>query len=202
MSAPSVTRGRGLVEAFLARQRARVANRLVPPAARQGRLLDIGCGSYPWFLLNTAFAERYGLDKVVRENARAEGAFPGLKLVAHDLERDPTLAFGAECFDVVTMLAVFEHIEPAALVGVLREVRRVLRPGGAYILTTPAGWTDRLIRATARLGLVSREEVEEHKDAYTHEKIAALLREAGFAPDGMRFGTFELGMNLWAVARK
>ncbi len=201
-AARSVTRGSGLLEGFLAKQRAKAANRLIPAAARSGRVLDVGCGSHPYFLLNTAFAERYGIDKMVGRSGPAGAAPPGVTLIQHDLEQDATLPFDDESFEVVTMLAVFEHIEPDVLRRLLREIRRVLKPGGSYILTTPAGWTDGLLKLLARLGLVSAEEIDEHKDAYTHRKIGALLGEAGFDPASMKFGTFELFMNLWATARK
>jgi 2-polyprenyl-3-methyl-5-hydroxy-6-metoxy-1,4-benzoquinol methylase len=201
VTAGRVTRGNGLIEAFLAQQRARVANRLIPSSSRNGRILDVGCGTHPWFLLNTAFAERIGLDKIERPVAHPD-AYPGIRLISHDLEIDPVLPFQDEYFDVVTMLAVIEHVEPSALPATIREIRRVIRPGGMYILTTPAGWTDGLLRIMARFGLVSREEIEEHKAAYTREELAAILRDAGFKNDSIRLGTFELGMNLWATARK
>ena len=40
-----------LLEKFLSAQRCRMANRLIEPQHRQGRVLDVGCGSYPFFCL-------------------------------------------------------------------------------------------------------------------------------------------------------
>ena len=60
----SVTRGSGLLEAYLAAQRAKIADRLVPASLRPGRILDIGCGGEPYFLARTEFAEKIGVDKV------------------------------------------------------------------------------------------------------------------------------------------
>lgn len=190
-----VTRGTGLLEGFLARRRAATANRLLAPWAG-GRLLDIGCGSHPYFLLQADFGHRVGLDRV----ASTAGHAPEVTVMAHDFEAEAALPFDDAAFDAVTMLAVFEHIEPAALASLLREIRRVLRPGGALVLTTPAGWTDPILRALAALRLVSREEIDEHKDAYDHARIREHLLAAGFPPDGLRQGSFELGMNLWARA--
>jgi hypothetical protein len=59
-----VTRGDVLLEGFLAKKQAHLANRLIPPHLREGRILDIGCGAYPNFLLNTVCAEKSGLDKI------------------------------------------------------------------------------------------------------------------------------------------
>ncbi|HEX7117564.1 MAG TPA: methyltransferase domain-containing protein [Longimicrobiales bacterium] len=217
-----MTRGKGRLEGFLARHRARMANRLIPDELRGGCIVDIGCGSYPYFLSTTTFAHRFGLDRLasVGTPAAAEGPAPsgaagsapdvaprvqgpdGITLIHHDLAERTALPFDDGSVDVVTMLAVFEHLDHDVLRHTLAGIRRILRPGGVYVLTTPAAWTDRLLRVLARLGLVSAEEIEEHKDAYTHARIADLLEHAGFDRAAMRFGTFELGMNLWAMVRR
>ena len=74
----------------------------------------------------------------------------------------PRLPFDDCFFSVVAMLAVAEHLNPASLVLLFSEVYRVLQPGGMVILTTPASWSDGLLRCLARFGLVSREEIEEY----------------------------------------
>jgi len=78
------------------------------------------------------------------------------------------------------MLVVFEHIEPEKLVKVHREIRRVLNPGGMYVMTTPAIWTARLLTFLARLSLTSDVEIREHKDSYNHSMISSVLQEAHF----------------------
>jgi len=207
--AKSVTRGYGLLEVFLAKKRAGMANNLIPPGLRTGRILDIGCGTTPYFLLNTSFVERYGLDKVAQSGERTaavgEAAFPGgdnITLANFDIEREEKFPFDDNHFDVVTMLAVFEHILPERLPGVVKEVRRILRLGGVYILTTPAWWPDGRLQFMARLRLVSPAEIEEHKDRYSPGKISSVLQQGGFAAQDIRTGYFELGMNIWAAARK
>ena len=199
---PNVTRGYGLLEGFLAKKRARMANSLIPPELRRGRILDIGCGTIPYLLLNTQFAERYGLDKVAEDGERAVAAGGAIILANFDIEREEKVPFEDDYFDVVTMLAVFEHILPERLPAVAAEIRRILRPGGVYILTTPAWWTDGLLRFMARLRIVSPAEIEEHKDGYSPEKIFSVLRQGGFAAEDIRTGYFELGMNIWATAGK
>ena len=49
MEKSCVTRGTGLIEPWLSDHRARKANELIPRHLRDGRILDIGCGSYPYF---------------------------------------------------------------------------------------------------------------------------------------------------------
>ena len=191
-----VTRGHGLLEGFLARRRTARANALIPEAARAGRVLDIGCGTYPLFLLNTRFAERYGLDREVPDGLHQ----PGLFLRPHDVAVSERLPFEDRFFDVVTMLAVFEHLDRPVLTRLLSEVLRVLKPGGVFVMTTPAGWTDQLLRTMGRVGLVSHEEVDEHRGTYSHAQIVEVAKGAGFDPGLMRYGTFEAGLNLWVTA--
>lgn len=198
----NVTRGSGLLEGFLAKQRVKIANKLIPIEHRQGRVLDIGCGSYPLFLTSTEFNYKYGLDRVVQKEQIDLFKQKNINLIHHDNEAENPLPFEDNFFDSVTMLAVFEHIEPAKLVGVLKEIRRVLKPGGMYIMTTPAIWTDGLLRTLAKLNLVSPAEIEEHKDAYSFKKIAYFLTQAGFSKNNLQFGYFELFMNIWATAKK
>jgi SAM-dependent methyltransferase len=196
-----VTRGHGLLEGFLARMRTRKANQLLAGIASQKRILDIGCGSYPLFLLSSAFAERWGVDRVP-VSLPDGGAGANLKVIDFDVQSGQELPFPADHFDAVTMLAVFEHIEPSRLPSLLADVRRVLKPGGMHVITTPAGWTDRLLALMARLGLVSHEEIDEHKGSYRHSDIESVLRKAGFRPEEMRFGYFEAGANIWVTATK
>lgn len=198
-----VTRSYGLLEGILAKERCRLANRLIPTEKRSGQLLDIGCGSHPFFLTNTEFKEKFGLDKMVRPEQKVVlKERHGISLVNYDVEQAREIPFESNSFDVVTMLAVFEHIEPELLPELLSEIHRVLKPGGMYLLTTPAVWTDGLLRVLAKLRLVSPVEIEEHKDAYTHPRIGDLLVRGGFDRAGMKFGYFEVFLNLWATATK
>ena len=200
MGAPRVTRGHGRLEGFLARRRVHQAKRLIPSELAAGRVLDVGCGSYPLFLASTGFAEKYGLDRVpISPPASVTGS---LTLLRHDVHQAGRLPFEAGFFDVVTMLAVFEHIEPRPLDHLLAEARRVLRPGGLFVMTTPAHWTGPLLSLLTRVGMVSGDEIEEHQGSYGRAEIRAALERAGFAPDEIRVGFFEAGMNNWATATR
>jgi SAM-dependent methyltransferase len=107
-------------------------------------LLDIGC--WNGYLLERIreaglYQELYGVDIVPEgiETVRAKG----FQAQVVDLNRDP-LPFPDEYFDGVTLLAVLEHIfDPYA---VIREVHRVLRPGGELVIDVPnvASFTNRI----------------------------------------------------------
>jgi SAM-dependent methyltransferase len=84
----------------------------------------------------------------------------GAKLVGVDINRDAlgaasrrhpeisfvhadawNLPFESETFDTVTCLEVIEHLEAERRADVFQEMRRVTRPGGRLIVSTPhAGW--------------------------------------------------------------
>ena len=196
------TRGHGALEGYLARKRAHMANQLIPSGLRSGRLLDIGCGSYPYFLSTTNFAEKWGVDQVFNTETRLQLGSEHVSLLPFDAQQNPELPFPDDHFSAVTMLAVFEHIATDRLPQLLSQVRRVLKSDGVYIATTPAYWTDRLLRTLAAVRLLSSVEIDEHKGAYRHADIKGSLREAGFPSEAVRQGYFELFMNTWSVAKK
>jgi ubiquinone/menaquinone biosynthesis C-methylase UbiE len=196
------TRGHGALEGYLARKRARMANRLISADLRSGRLLDIGCGSYPYFLTTTSFSEKWGVDQVFDSEVRLQLGHEHVNLLPFDTQTDVRLPFDDDYFSVVTMLAVFEHIAMGHLAKLLTEARRVLRGGGVYIATTPAYWTGGLLKTLAAVNLLSSVEIDEHKGTYLHSHIAQALEAAGFQKNAIRQGYFELFMNTWSVAEK
>lgn len=188
---------------WFSRKRAGKANSLVPVALRGGRVLDIGCGFFPYLLTETTFSEKYGLDKGINEELKKQlNEGHNLALIDVDLERAPSIPFQSDFFEVVTMLAVLEHFEPAKVLRIVREVERILKPGGVFILTTPAKWAKGLLEYLARIDMVSRIEIAEHKAAYSRKQILAMLEQSGFARPSIRAGYFELFMNIWVKATK
>ena len=197
MTTTNVTRGHGMLEVWLSRQRARRAEQLLPAELRDGRILDVGCGSFPYFLTNTQFKEKFAIDQL-------PASVPQDEITWHvmDLNASPTLPFTDGFLSAVTLLAVAEHIHPDSLTAILREAHRTLRPGGRVALTTPAAWSDGLLKLMARLGLVSAEEIGEHVYGYTLPLLGWQFGRAGFDMARVRFGYFELGLNLWAMAER
>jgi SAM-dependent methyltransferase len=192
-----MTRGHGILEPLLARLRAQQANRLIPAHLRQGRILDIGCGSTPYFLAHTSFKEKFAIDQLPSIHTT-----PDITWHTLDLNTTPKLPFEESFFTVITMLAVIEHLNPDSLVKLFKECRRVLALDGMVILTTPAAWSDRLLRCMARIWLVSKEEIDEHVYAYTLPLLGWYFGTAGFPMEKLKFGYFEIGLNMWATARQ
>jgi 2-polyprenyl-3-methyl-5-hydroxy-6-metoxy-1,4-benzoquinol methylase len=194
------TRGRGLLEPLLARLRTQRANRLIPAELRQGRILDIGCGSYPYFLAHTAFAEKFAVDQLPMPTETAHRN--RIEFFELNLNQRPSLPFEQAYFEVVTLLAVIEHLNPESMADLFKECHRVLKPDGMVVLSTPAAWSDGLLHLMARLNLVSAEEIHEHAFAYTLPLIGWHFGQAGFEMRKVQFGYFEFMLNMWATARK
>ncbi len=115
--------------------------------AERFEVLDIGCsnGSLVLHLLNTVGQrlplEATGVDisPFDIEFARRQLEFFGTPHCRFEVADGQRLPFPDASFDVVTALEIIEHLaEPGNL---LKEMRRVLKPGGAAVLTTPNGGT-------------------------------------------------------------
>jgi SAM-dependent methyltransferase len=193
------TRGRGLLEPWLAKMRAQRANRLIPAELRAGRILDIGCGSYPYFLSHTVFQQKFAVDQLPPNEL---GQRLDIQWYTLDLNSTPKLPFENNFFNAVTLLAVVEHLNPHSMAALFQETYRVLQPNGVVIMTTPAAWSDGLLKLMARIGLVSAEEIREHVFAYNLPLLGWYFGRAGFEMTKVDFGYFEFMLNMWAVAKK
>jgi 2-polyprenyl-3-methyl-5-hydroxy-6-metoxy-1,4-benzoquinol methylase len=184
--------------AYLARRRFHEVTGLVRGA--EGRALDAGCGwGYNLFLLSREGLAPVGIDIVQDDFLAArmiarENGYEAM-LVGADLA---ALPFAAGSFAAVTAVETFEHIYEDDRRAAVREVWRVLEPGGALALSTPnyGSIVEAGKRSLVRLGLlkrlfpamcypaghVRREEYHPyryHKPAPRRD-VEALLEEAGF----------------------
>lgn len=108
------------------------------PLPAGARLLEIGSGKGR--LLQHLCARGYDAHGVeAREDMIAESRRLYGTLPLHSVS-GPALPFADATFDVVLSFDVFEHIPDSD--AHLREVARVLTPGGEYLLQTPNKWTN------------------------------------------------------------
>jgi len=191
-SATSVPR-EALLEPLLRQFRIR---RVLPYLRRYPgcRLLDIGCGAHARLLrtVEPYLASGVGVDFKAPPLESA-------KLSTRCAALGESLPFGDAQFDLVTMLAVLEHLEhPAAI---LREVARVLRPQGGLVLTAPAHAAKPVLEFLAyRVGIVSAAEIRDHKRYFNPAELVELARGAGLQTE--RCGRFQLGFNNFLFATK
>jgi SAM-dependent methyltransferase len=129
----------------------------------RGLLVDVGCGTGQLMAAARDLATDYiGVD-AVRHDRLAQD----LTFFHADLDRDP-VPVPTGCADIVASLETIEHLEnPRALV---RELVRVLRPGGWLILTTP-----NQLSARSVLSLVTRGEFADFHGSCYPSHLTALL---------------------------
>lgn len=104
------------------------------------KLLDIGCGYGAFVLENRkAGVEAYGLEiadfEVEIAEKRAAATLGSSKDKIFTLGSAYELPFPDKSFDVITLWEVIEHIEK--LEPVIKEVNRVLKPGGKAFIVCP-----------------------------------------------------------------
>lgn len=152
------------------RRGANLIERLIPP----GRLLDVGSG-YGFFLalMQSRGWEVMGLE-VSPTGADYGRTRWGLPILSQPWER---ALFPGGAFDVVTAFYVIEHLpDPLAF---LREVHRVVRPGGMILLryphTTPIKTILSLIRVKNHLY-----HLPFHLSDFSPGTIRRALEETGF----------------------
>jgi len=104
---------------------ARYAERL------QGKMMDFGCGSKPYKPIFGHVKEYVGVDFAgeghSHENEQIDVFYNG-----------KTLPFENNTFDSVLTSEVFEHI--FNLEDILKELNRVMKPGGIMLITIPFAW--------------------------------------------------------------
>lgn len=166
-------------------------------ATHKNKILDIGCGAYPFFLSKIDFKDKYALDKISIKNLPHN-----IHLINQDLNDNNKLSLDNNFFDVVTSLAFIEHINPENRKKIFCDIYRVLKKDGVFILTTPSKWTDKFLKLLSKINIVSKEELDEHKDLFTPNKLKKLLLDSGFKRKNIKSGRFEFGMNLYTIAVK
>jgi SAM-dependent methyltransferase len=120
------------------RQRARTALRQhLKAAPADAVILEVGCSS--GFLLHELHGDWpeslvIGSDFIVQPLERLAERAPTLPLMRFDMVNCP---LPSDSVDAVVLLNVLEHIEDDA--GAVRQVARVLKPGGVAVVEVPAG---------------------------------------------------------------
>src|SRR3990170_5088187 len=148
------------------------------------RLLDWGCGyGHMSWLLRRRGCEVVGLtvpdENNLSDSWRLLVREQGLKVVVADDE--VALPFEDASFDVVLSCGVLEHVQDEA--GSLREIARVLKPGGFFFVYQLPNRLSAVEWLSERLVHVA------HERRYGRREVWALLAGAGFSIVSQRYGS-------------
>lgn len=158
-------------------------------------VLDIGCGVNASFLklISSDIKEGYGIDFKVKSNINIAN------IKTSKMTLDDSLPFADNSFEVVTMLAVLEHIEKEQ--EILGEIYRVLKPNGKLVITVPSIWAKPVLEFLAfKINIVSQAEIKDHKRYYTRKTLQQVLNTVGFKEFQHHY--FQLGMNNFSTVTK
>jgi SAM-dependent methyltransferase len=141
------------LDRLLQKWRIRKARPYVLPGAR---VLDIGCADGELFRRIPHIAEGVGVDPDLPASPAPvpnvvfrKGLFPD----ALPDERP---------FDVITLLAVLEHVPPACQEALAQDCARYLKPDGRLIITVPSPCVDRILSVLQFFRLVHGMALEQH----------------------------------------
>jgi SAM-dependent methyltransferase len=148
---------RRIVESFVKE----ICDRL---GGRRPRILDVGCGTGGNLLLLSKYGDAEGVD--VSPDAVSFCRERGLQKVKQGTAEQ--LPYGDATFDLVTALDVVEHLDDD-LAG-LKEMRRVLRPGGRVLIFVP----------TFMFLWGLQDDVSNHRRRYRMSELRGVLEKAGF----------------------
>ena len=174
-----------------ARRQLRLLQEVLATTTTPQRIVDIGCGDGTATALVARAApghEVIGADWSTRAIHLAREH--GFSLISAGVD-PPGLPFGAATTDIVIMSELIEHLVDTD--AALAEARRVLRPGGTLLLSTPnlAAWYNRGLLALGIQPIFSEvslrgihgrpgSQVVGHLHLFTHRALVELLAANGF----------------------
>lgn len=161
-------------EALLTREIARLSG-----GRPFGRILDVGCGDGLFLPVLQRFGEPFGVEPLA-EVLSPDGPW------RDRIHAGPLASYQPPAtFDLVLALDVIEHLrDPGSF---MKQIRRVMTPGGWFVATVPAFrslWT-------------THDELNEHVTRFTRDELTALMRAHGFVVVHSRYFMVALAIAKW-----
>jgi len=120
-------------------------------------VLDVGCGDGQLFrALEGDISRGVGIEPTLE----AKVTLAGCELLPGNFP--DSVPVGGDTFDVVTMLAVLEHITPDGQAKLASACDAVLNPGGRVVITVPSPRVDDILHVLLALRLIDGISAHEH----------------------------------------
>ncbi|MBF0354219.1 MAG: class I SAM-dependent methyltransferase [Alphaproteobacteria bacterium] len=164
----------------------------------QGRILDLGCGSGETILDLLDSFTPYGVEISTSLAIKADQLF---RQHGGHTENAPSIEglrrFEENFFEAVAMRSYLEHEENP--LGVMKEVFRVLKPGGIAVVKVPNfGSLNRRVMGKKWCGF----RYPDHLNYYTRSSLRQLAQKAGLDIRFDFLGSLPTSDNMWAILTK
>jgi len=164
--------------------------RYIPKGAR---VLDVGCADGALFRqLRQRIRSGVGVDHALARSV----ANANFKLVAGSLSDE--LVAGGD-FDIVTLLAVVEHLREEVIPELRDRCVRALKPGGLLLITVPSTQVDHILHLLTALHLIAGMSLHEHH-GFDPADVPKWFGGAGLM--FMESRTFQMGLNNLFVFKR
>lgn len=170
------------------------------------KIVDLGCGPhapfYDYLLKNNVNVAQYvGIDPLIQINSvrpKSNGGKIRNKILNMSVDKKTSL--NSNTFDYVVGFAFIEHVDKPKVI--IDESLRILKKGGKLILTTPTPKAKKFLEFLAyRLKLLSRREIEEHKNYFKRDDIEKMLLKSKYKTK-LIHRLFELKLNNLFIVTK
>lgn len=174
---------------FIQSMRIRKALQHIPPGSE---ILDIGCADGALFkMAGNKLKQGLGIDPGIDR----EVVGPNYRLIAGSF---PESIPGDLNFDVVTMLAVFEHLTLESQTNIVKALPAYLRENGKVILTIPSPEVDKILEWLKRLKLIDGMDLGQHH-RFDVQQVHQIMGSNFFV---VHIEKFQLGLNNLFVFTK
>ncbi len=179
---------------------------------QHGRLLNLGCGHGPDFPPFTQGFELHGIDASI-EMVRLAGQYAlkygfEARLINGDVRHLP---YADESFDHAIAVATYHHLKKDDQLPALRELKRVLKPGGTAFITVWNRWQTRFWFSGSNVLVpfkVQEKTFYRYYHLFSYGELVRLVKNAGFKlvnvypESGWRFPLKFFSRNICAVVEK
>ena len=151
---------------------------------KKPRILDVGCGTGIALQEFQCYGSVCGLDRAWPAVSYSKLRVPGSGIVQGSLAHLPIADGG---FDLVLAFDVIEHLEDDKIG--LREILRVLRPGGLVLLNVPAFqslWSE-------------KDTINHHFRRYSRASLQRAVVQSGFGVERLTYTNATLFPLIWSV---